>query len=142
MVAGQAITTTPVSKEYESNFDQIDWGEPRAKKGGRWRYDEASRQMVEIGADWTDAERLARTPTEELTYGNLPPENGEVINTRKRHREFMKRNGLAMRQDYDGCRDKLTKQRQDRFLGKDPEYRKESRELLGRALHESRSKKR
>lgn len=83
----------------------------------RYRYDEATKQMVEVGADWTDAERRAPVPTEELTYGGAVATDGTPINTRKRHREYMQQNGLAMVGDYTEHWQKAAKEREAYFNG-------------------------
>lgn len=66
----------------------------------RYVWDNETKSLVEVGADWTDAPRRADTGTEELIYGNAVATDGTPINTRKRHREYLQRNGLAMASDY------------------------------------------
>lgn len=84
----------------------------------RYRYDLETKQMVEVGADYSDAERRAQTPTEELTYGGLRATDGTPINTRRRHREYMHQNGLALTSDYSESSAQATKQRDNFFAGK------------------------
>ncbi len=84
----------------------------------RYRYDEETKQMVEVGADWTDAERRAQVPTEELIYGGLAATDGTPINTRRRHREYMQQNGLALAGDYTETNARAAKQRENFFAGR------------------------
>lgn len=76
-------------------------------------YDKPPGRMVEVGADWTDAERRAPVPTEELTYGNLQHTDGTPLNTRRKHRNFLKDTGSAMASDYsEGFRTKVKADRE------------------------------
>jgi hypothetical protein len=106
----------------------------------RYRYDPESKQVVEVGADWTDTERRAPVPTEELTYGNAVATDGTPINTRRRHREYMQQNGLAMASDYTESWKQAEKRRADFFAGKTGH--EGLREAIGRAVDKVRGRKR
>lgn len=97
----------------------------------RYRYDEATKQMVEVGSDWTDAERRALTPTEELVYGTARGPAGEDLSSRKKHREFLQRTGLALVDDFKETSARAAAQRNDRTA-----ERREIRETVGRTLYQ------
>jgi hypothetical protein len=102
MVAGQPINTQAQTKEYDEGFDRT-FGADRKARPGRTVYTSGGQPLpepIQVGEEWTGAEKRALTPTEELTYGNLKATDGAPINTRKRHREYLKQNGLAMAHDY------------------------------------------
>ncbi len=97
MVAGQAITTQAQTKEFDEGFDRI-FGTVRNKQRGRFVYRDG--QMVSVDEDWTDATSRAQTATEELTYARLKATDGTDISSRKKHREYLKANGLCQASDY------------------------------------------
>jgi nitrous oxide reductase accessory protein NosL len=102
MAAGRAIQTQAQTKEYDEGFDRI-FGKDRKVKRGRTVYTQGGQPLpepIEPGADWTEAEGRAQTVTEELVYGGIKATDGVPINSRKKHREYLKQNGLAMAQDY------------------------------------------
>lgn len=84
----------------------------------RYRYDKELGEMVEIGADWTDAERKAPHLTEGVAYSNLTATDGTVLDTRKKHREYMKAHGLTMASDFTNYWEKKAKERADFFEGR------------------------
>lgn len=130
MVAGKAITTQAQTEEFDAGFDRT-FGE-RKKVRGRFVWDPERREMVAVGEDWSDAPRRAETPTEELTYGNGVATDGTPINSRKKHREYLQRTGLAMASDYGpdfGERVEKSRERQED---------KQRREVVERAFHKSR----
>lgn len=102
----------------------------------RYRYDEATKQMVEVGAEWTDTPRRAQTATEELTYGGVRATDGTPINSRKKHREYMKEKGLAMAGDFTGTWERAAADRERVSRGEND--RTERRDAIGRALYERR----
>jgi hypothetical protein len=108
----------------------------------RYRFNEETQQMEEVGADWTDAERRALTPTEELTYGGLGTStDGTPINSRTKHREYMKRNNLTVADDYKGVWEKAAKEREAFYRGDSAEQRRDAREDVGRAIYEARRRR-
>lgn len=96
--------------------------------------------MVEVGSDWSDVERRAPVPTEELVYGQAgTATDGTLINTRRRHREYMQANGLAMASDYTEAWKLGAKRREDFFAGR---HKHEGlREAIGRAVDKVRGRK-
>ena len=109
----------------------------------RYRYDPDVGAVVEIGSDWTDVERRAQTPTEELVYGNLGTStDGTPINSRTKHREYMKRNNLALADDYKHSWEKAAKERESFYRGDSEKLRRDAREDAGRALYEARKRRR
>ncbi len=99
----------------------------------RFIYDPERKEMVEVGADWSDTERRAPVTTEGLTYGNLRATDGTPIDTRKRHREYLKATGSAMSSDFTETRARAATERAEmQRTGGD---HKERRETLGRALY-------
>ena len=88
------------------------------------------RQPIEVGDDWSADLGRAQTVTEELVYGGArTPGDNIDISSRKKHREFLKANGLAMASDYsDGFREREAA-RQDR------EETKRIRAFVDRDVH-------
>lgn len=73
-------------------------------------------EPYEAGADWSDTLPRAPTATEELVYGGVRATDGTPINSRKKHREYMKQNGLAMVSDYSDAfraKEKASQKRED-----------------------------
>jgi len=105
----------------------------------RYRYDEELKQMVEIGDGWQPTHRFhGGATTEEIVYGHARATDGTPLHTRRRHREYMKQNGLAMHQDFT---ETLAKKRAERekFFTEGPD----SRDLhndIGRTLYELRQR--
>lgn len=130
MVAGQAIQTQAQTKEYDEGFERT-FGE-RKRARGRFRWNPETNQTEPIDADWTDAETRAQVSTEEIVYGDAKATDGTPINTRKRHREYLQRNGLAMMGDFsDGYRESVAK-------SKERADDKHRREIVERAFYKSR----
>lgn len=98
MVAGQPIRTQAQTAEFDEGFDRI-FGKDRKPVRGRFVYRDGV--AINVDDDWTDAERRAKTVTEELVYsGARTPGDNIDISSRKKHREYLKQNGLAMASDY------------------------------------------
>lgn len=106
----------------------------------RWRYDKDSKSMVEIGSDWTDTERRAPVATEELVYGNVgPATDGAPLNSRRKHRDYLQQNNLALASDYTETWKQAAKRREDFFAGR---HKHEGlREAIGRAVDKVRGRK-
>ncbi len=101
----------------------------------RYMYDEASKSVVEIGQDWTGAERRAPVATEELTYGKLGvATDGTPIDSRKKHREYMRQNNVALVSDFPQTWAKEERARADIREGRADKA--ERREAIGRAMHQ------
>lgn len=97
MVAGRPITTQAQTSEWDEGYERI-FGRDRKHVRGRFVYRDG--QAINVDEDWTDAERRAQTATEELIYSGVKATDGTPINTRRRHREYLKQNGLCMASDY------------------------------------------
>jgi hypothetical protein len=102
MVAGQPIQTGAQTKEFDEGYERV-FGSERRARPGRIVYTRGGEPLPEpiaVGEEWDGGEGRALTTTEELVYGNAKATDGTPINTRKRHREYLKQNGLAMAADY------------------------------------------
>lgn len=100
----------------------------------RYRWDIEKQGLVEMADDWTGAERRSQTPTEELIYGGAVATDGTPINSRKKHREYKARHGLADADDFKGQWARQAEQRERAKQG-DIDH-KARREALGRAFYE------
>ena len=105
-----------------------------------YRYDKELGEVVEISTDWSDTERRAPVPSEEATYGNLTATDGTLLNSRAKHREYMKAHGLALAGDFQQTWAKAKQQREDFFAGKRP--MPGLKEAIGRAVDQVRGRKR
>ncbi len=102
----------------------------------RWRYDPELKEMVEISADWSDVESRAPVVTEGIAYANLRTTDGVDLSSRKRHRDYMKANGLALTGDYREAGPKAEAARLDRSG-----QRREIKEIVGRAHHQMQTQR-
>lgn len=139
MVAGQPIKTGDLSKEYEEEFQRI-FGADRKPTRGRFIFDAEQGCMVEVGADWTDTERRAQTPTEELTYGGIKATDGTDISSKRKRREWMKEKNLADADDFKGVWSKAEQERAKYYTGQHD--KRELREAVGRARYEAQTHRR
>lgn len=77
---------------------------PRSQRGRRrWVYTEGGvplAEPVEVGEEWAGAERGPVKTSEEEIYGHLRATDGTVLDTRTKHRQYMKDNGFTMHSDY------------------------------------------
>lgn len=106
----------------------------------RYRYNQDTKEMEEVGAEWTDAERRAATPTEELVYGKLgQATDGSPIDTKRKHREYMQKTGTTVSEDFKGTWEKAAKERESHYTGN--RDTRELRESVGRALYEQRKRR-
>lgn len=126
MVAGQAITTQAQTAEFDEGYERI-FGDKRKPCRGRFIYRDG--QAINVDEGWTDAEQRAQTGTEELTYGGVRATDGTPINSRKKHAEYLKQNGLCMAGDFsDGWRE-------NHRSSEDRKETKQIREIVDRATH-------
>jgi hypothetical protein len=102
----------------------------------RYLWDPESKSLVEVGAEWTDTERRAPVVTEELVYGKAGAINGVDISSRKKHREYLKANNLAMASDFTEHAPKVRREALART-----EEKRAIRETVGRALYEARTQR-
>lgn len=126
MVAGQAITTQAQTKEFDEGYERV-FGAVRKPCRGRFVYRDG--QAVNVDEDWTDAERRAQTSTEELTYGGAVATDGTPINSRKKHAEYLKREGLCMAGDFSD------NWRANYHASEDRKETKQLREIVDRSVH-------
>lgn len=106
----------------------------------RYRYDPELKRCVEIGADWSDTEKRAPMPTEQLVYGGLgKATDGTPIDTRSKHRDYMKATGTTLAGDFTETWKKAADERAKFF--KDGGDHRERREDVGRALYQARRRK-
>ena len=103
----------------------------------RYVWNEETQKLDEVGVDYAPEPRSAMVmPEESKTYGDArSPIDGTPIDTRKRHREHMKRHGVAMAQDFASTYEKAGAERQAVREGK-PFQTAERREAVGRAIYE------
>lgn len=112
----------------------------------RYRYDAELKQLVEVGAEWSDKPPVCH-PTEELIYGGAAVqtvkvgEDGqarpemELINTRKKHREYMRRNGLTTVDDFPKTWERAQAERDSMRDGSGKFDTAARREAIGRAIY-------
>jgi O-methyltransferase involved in polyketide biosynthesis len=106
----------------------------------RYRWNTETKALEEVPAGWTGADPRAQVATEELVYGGTLATDGTRIDTRKRHRDYLKSNGLAMASDFSGQWESQAKEREAFRTGRqrDPGLRAQ----LGRAMHDAESQRR
>lgn len=129
MVAGQPIVTQAQTKEFDEGHERI-FGHDAKPQRGRWVYGQDGHARP-VGEDWTPAETRARTATEEIVYGGAVATDGTPINSRKKHRDYLKSTGLAMASDFSKA--SMEKEARHKELKDD----KARRETVERAFHKS-----
>lgn len=109
----------------------------------RYRFNEATQQMEEIGAEHVETPRGGGHKSEEEIYGHLTTETGTDISTRKKHREYMRSNGLALHADFKETFARAQADREARRRGERPDAEvRESRSEIGRIAYELSQKRR
>lgn len=107
----------------------------------RFRFNEETQALEELGSDWTDAETRAPVTTEGLVYGNLGRStDGVDISTRRRHQEYCKAAGVAVSSDFKETWARDAKSRE--ALQRGDFDHKARREALGRAAYEVEKRRR
>lgn len=91
---------------------------------------------IEVSDDWQNAAPRAQTVTEGLVYGGLQATDGTAINSRKKHREYMKANNLTLADDYKQTWAQAAKEREKHFTGQADKPAR--REAIERALYQRR----
>jgi hypothetical protein len=137
MVAGKPIKTGAQNDALDEG-----WGrtfQPAERRPGKWVYDEHG-VAHEVGAEWTGEAPKAHWNTEGVVYSNLQATDGTPIDSRKKHREYMRANNLSMASDFTEHWKKAEKQREEIQSGRADS--KERKEIIGRAFHEARNKPR
>lgn len=66
----------------------------------RYVWDPEQGCTVEVGGDYVGQRRNGGLTSEAEVYGNLQATDGTDISSRRKHREYMAHNGLAMAEDY------------------------------------------
>ncbi len=89
-------------------------------------------EPYEVGEEWRNAAPRAAIGTEGITYAGGVATDGTPIDTRKRHREYLQRNGLAMASDYS------PEYHERKAASKERAENKERRQTIERAFHKSR----
>lgn len=115
MVAGQPIKSQAQTKEFDEGHERI-FGNVKPKRG-RTVYTSGGEPLpepIEVGDDWSGDAGRAQTVTEELVYGGIKATDGTPINSRKKHREYLNQNGLAMASDYSEAYQEREAGRRDR----------------------------
>lgn len=109
----------------------------------RWLYTAGGRPLaepVEITEDWKDESMQGGHASEEEVYGHTTATDGTDLSTRRRHREYMKRNGLTTADDFKETWRKADIDRATFYTtGGDS---KERRETIARTYHQLESRKR
>lgn len=91
-------------------------------------------EPIEVSDDFTGAERRAPTTTEGLVHGNAVAQDGTDISSRKKRREYMRREGVADHGDFTETLTKAKAQREAFYRGDwDSKARRED---IGRTIHQ------
>lgn len=102
MVAGQPIKTGAQTREYDEGHERI-FGKDRTPTRGRFVYSEEHHGMIQVGSDWEPTDRAgAPRKSEAEIYGNDVAQDGSDISSKKRRRDYMKREGVADTSDFTG----------------------------------------
>lgn len=107
----------------------------------RYRWSEENQSMEEVGADYSGAERRAPAATEELTYGGLQATDGTPVNTRRRHREYMKANNVTLASDMTNTWAKAKQEREAFYTPGSGYDRKARREAVAEAVYKLEKKR-
>lgn len=142
------VESRTVTPEYAAGHERA-FGkgsdEPRKAKRTRYRWNPELKRMVEIGgpddpgAPDEGADARTRVLTDLYMDGVRTFDSNEDIGSRKKRREYMRRNGLSDMSDWKGYWAKKEKERAAIMRGEDPTG--ERRQMIGRLVYEQ-SKKR
>lgn len=109
----------------------------------RYRYDLEKKCLVEVSADWTDAERRAPHLTEGVEYSNLRATDGTPIDSRKKRRDYMAAMGATDASDYSPEFRERRRKENEAYMRGDAPGQKEGRiEAIKRAIYEVNSRRR
>jgi hypothetical protein len=98
----------------------------------RYRWDEESQKLVEVGSDWAPTARVEIDV--DRHYENLAMQDGVVVGSRRQHREYLKSRNLALADDF---KETWAKQQKQREAARQGDFdHKARREALGRALYQ------
>lgn len=134
-----SFTVGGASDSYSEGHERT-FGQRTATKG-RWvyRHNAATGQVeaVEVSAEYVPEVRTQVVM--DRHYENVCATDGTDIGSRRRHSEYMRRNNLAMADDFKGTWEKATRERESYYQGKHD--REARRDTIARALFNSRGKK-
>ena len=108
----------------------------------RWVYTEGGQPLsepLEVDMDWINTSGPCRISEEEV-YGHAVATDGTDISTRKRHREYMRANGLAMSSDFTQYWEKA-EQKRARMLTGDFDHAQRTQDLV-HAFNQLRDRRR
>lgn len=112
----------------------------------RWIYTEGGRPLpepIEVSEDWKDPGIAAPLRSEAEVYGNVTPAtDGTPLDSRTKHRNYMKRNNLTMAEDFTGTWEKASKEREAFQRGESQSHRRELADDVGMAIYETRRNRR
>lgn len=109
----------------------------------RWVYRDDGKggvEVLEVDADYSDAPRTTGD-LGKFAYDNLRAPDGTPIDTPKKHREYLKANGLAMNSDFTEHHAKIQAEREKIFTpgaGFDSKQRKQD---IARAMYQAIQRK-
>lgn len=98
----------------------------------RYVWDNEAQQLVEVSPDFVPTPRIELMPEESFVYGGQRATDGTPIDTRKRHRDYMKARGLAMASDFTETWAKARAERDAHYSGAKSSER---REAVERSIH-------
>lgn len=131
-----------VSDNYRESYDRM-YGADHKPTRGKWVWDSTRNELVPaseyVPPHASDVHTQIST---DRHYENMGATDGTDIGSRRKHQEYMRRNGLAMAEDFKGTWSEAEKNREKFYRGDfDHKARKEA---LGRAAYElsKRNKKR
>lgn len=137
------------SESFDEGYERVFGKRRERNQGKRYVYREVAPGQVEsfeVGEEWLPTNRNEGRRSEEEVFGKLQALDGTDISTRKRHREYMRANGLTLAGDYDapgGHWDKAAERRAEAFTrGPDSKTRRESIEKAIYQLTEGKRKRR
>jgi hypothetical protein len=94
----EPIVSQARTPEFDAGYERI-FGDRKPERG-RWVYDEAQRKLVRV-EDYVPPSRALDAPfMVDRFYEGIATLEGEDIGSRRKHREYMRRNGLTSMSDY------------------------------------------
>lgn len=116
--------------------------EERRRKRGRFVYTSNGSPLpepIQVGEEWRNPGHCASLKSEEEVYGSLgTATDGTRLDTRKRHREYMKANNLTIDTDFKGTWEKAAEYRERMSKGDFDHHSR--RETIARAAYEVEKK--
>lgn len=96
-------------------------------------------EPIEVGEDWRNPGHGASLKSEEEIYGSLSQAtDGTRLDTRRRHREYMKQNNLTIADDFKGTWEKAAEYRERMAQGDFDHHNR--REAIARAAYQVEKK--